>query len=219
MPRKQSSASFWSVCACLCAELLQLCLTLCDFMDCSLPDFSVHGILQTRILEWVTMPSSRRSSWLRDLNHISYIYLHWQVGSLPLEPPGKPTFWSSLWHLNMDHLIPVSSWSQILLSVKGTGLLSLRWPGAVVFHLSCFILFCSLHHLSNHNGTRPLLLDSPNKAWQTLLLYVLLENPNGPGQPAEDESRDRIPGWSIFSWVQCLRLAPHRRGGSLAKPL
>ena len=31
----------------------QLCLTLCDPMDCSPPSSSVHGILQARILEWV----------------------------------------------------------------------------------------------------------------------------------------------------------------------
>ena len=36
------------------AQLLQLCLTLCDAMDCSLPDSSVHGILQ-----WAAMPFSR----------------------------------------------------------------------------------------------------------------------------------------------------------------
>ena len=41
-------------------------LTLCDPMDCSLPGFSVHGIFQTRILEWVSMPSSRGSFWPRD---------------------------------------------------------------------------------------------------------------------------------------------------------
>ena len=32
-------------------KLLQLCLTLCDAMDCSPPGFSVRGILQARILE------------------------------------------------------------------------------------------------------------------------------------------------------------------------
>ena len=32
------------------AKLLQSCLTLCDPMDCSSPGFSVHGILQARIL-------------------------------------------------------------------------------------------------------------------------------------------------------------------------
>ena len=38
------------------AKLLQSCLALCDTVDCSLPGFSVHGILQARILEWVAMP-------------------------------------------------------------------------------------------------------------------------------------------------------------------
>ena len=37
------------------AELLQLCLTLCNTTDCSLPGSSVHGILQARILEWVAI--------------------------------------------------------------------------------------------------------------------------------------------------------------------
>ena len=36
----------------------QSCLTLCDSMDCSLPGFSVHGILQGRILEWVAIYQS-----------------------------------------------------------------------------------------------------------------------------------------------------------------
>ena len=44
------------------AKSLQSCLTLWDPMDYSLPGSSVHGILQTRMLEWVAMPSSRESS-------------------------------------------------------------------------------------------------------------------------------------------------------------
>ena len=40
----------------------QLCPTLCHLMDCRLPGFSVHGILQARILEWVAIPFSRGSS-------------------------------------------------------------------------------------------------------------------------------------------------------------
>ena len=39
------------------AKLLQLCLTLCDPVDCSLPGSSVHGIFQARIFEWVAFPS------------------------------------------------------------------------------------------------------------------------------------------------------------------
>ena len=38
------------------AQLLQSCPTFCDPMDCSPPGFSVHGILQGRILEWVASP-------------------------------------------------------------------------------------------------------------------------------------------------------------------
>ena len=41
------------------AKLLQVCLTLCDPMDCSPPGSSVHGILLARILEWVALSSSR----------------------------------------------------------------------------------------------------------------------------------------------------------------
>ena len=40
----------------------QLCLTLYDPIDCSIPGSSVHGILQARILEWVAMPFFRGSS-------------------------------------------------------------------------------------------------------------------------------------------------------------
>ena len=48
------------------SEVVQSCLTLCDPMDCSLPGFSIHGILQSRILEWVAISFSRRSSQPRD---------------------------------------------------------------------------------------------------------------------------------------------------------
>ena len=44
----------------------QSCPTLCDHMDCSPPGFSVHGVLQAGILEWVAIPFSRGSSQHRD---------------------------------------------------------------------------------------------------------------------------------------------------------
>ena len=40
------------------SEVIQLCLTLSDPMDCSLPGSSVHGILQARVLEWGTIAFS-----------------------------------------------------------------------------------------------------------------------------------------------------------------
>ena len=51
----------------------QLCLTLCDPLNCSPPDSCVHGILQARILEWVAILPSRGSSQPRDRTQVSYV--------------------------------------------------------------------------------------------------------------------------------------------------
>ena len=83
---------------CAHAKSPQLCSTLCDPMDCSPPGSSVDGILQARILEWVTMPSSG-SSGPRDQTHISHVscfgswvlyqYTTWEARILPRpEEPG-----------------------------------------------------------------------------------------------------------------------------------
>ena len=81
----------WYIKSALCvrAKSLQLCPTLCDPINYSPPGSSDHGILQTRIVKWVTMPSSRGSS--RPRNQTLYLlhFLYWQVDSLPLMPPGK----------------------------------------------------------------------------------------------------------------------------------
>ena len=45
---------------CVCP---QTCLTLCDRIDCTPPGSSVHGIFQSRILEWIAISSCRGSSW------------------------------------------------------------------------------------------------------------------------------------------------------------
>ena len=52
------------------AKSLQSCPILCDPMDCSLPGFSVHGILQARTLEWVAISFSRKYKY-HILTHIS----------------------------------------------------------------------------------------------------------------------------------------------------
>ena len=55
------------------SEVIQLCPTLCNPMDCSLPGSSIPGILQAGILEWVAISFSRRSSQPRDWTRISPI--------------------------------------------------------------------------------------------------------------------------------------------------
>ena len=69
---------------CLCAQLLSHVQIFCNPMDCTLLGSSVHGIFQARILEWVTMSSSREASQPRDRTHVSYvscngrqIFYHW----------------------------------------------------------------------------------------------------------------------------------------------
>ena len=51
----------------------QSCQTPCSPMDSSLPGSSVHGILQARVLEWVTTPFPRGSSWPRNWTWVSCI--------------------------------------------------------------------------------------------------------------------------------------------------
>ena len=85
-------------------------MTLCDPMDCSLPGSSVYGILQARILKWVTILFSRESSQPRDQTRSPVL----QVDSLPSEPAGKPIgifikLWilgklELLWYLHLEHL-------------------------------------------------------------------------------------------------------------------
>ena len=64
-----------------CSLVVQLCLTPCGPLDCSLPGYSVHGILQARILEWVAISFSRGSSQPRDQTCYScigrQILYHW----------------------------------------------------------------------------------------------------------------------------------------------
>ena len=84
--------------ACLCGQSLQLRSAVCDPVDCNPPVSSVHGILQTRILQWVVMPSSRGFSQPRNWTHISWV--SWIAGKfLTTEPPRKPKnhmhFWKS----------------------------------------------------------------------------------------------------------------------------
>ena len=62
-------------------KITQSCLTLCNPID-----YTFHGILQARILEWVAFPFSRGSSQTRNRTQVSHI----TVDSLPAEPQGKP---------------------------------------------------------------------------------------------------------------------------------
>ena len=86
---------------CMHAKLLQSCPTLCDPMDYSLPGSSVHwdspgkdiGVSCHALLQGI-FPA-------QELNLCLLRLLHWQAGSLPLTPPGKPVCMAS--GTNQEH--------------------------------------------------------------------------------------------------------------------
>ena len=78
-----------TVCMCLVA---QLCLILCDPLDCNLPRSSAYGMFQARTLEGVAISFSRASSWLRDGTWISCVsciadrfFTWWAPGEVPID--------------------------------------------------------------------------------------------------------------------------------------
>ena len=56
---------------CMHATSLQLFMILCDPVYCHLPDSSVYGIPQARILDWIAMPFSRKSSLPKNRTQVS----------------------------------------------------------------------------------------------------------------------------------------------------
>ena len=81
-------SSFTSVSVARICSLAQLCLTLCDPLDCSLPGSSVHGSFQVRILEWVATSSCKGSSQPKDRTCTSCLVR--QIFFLPLSHLGSP---------------------------------------------------------------------------------------------------------------------------------
>ena len=89
--KKNTYQSYWI--ACMRAKSLQLCLILCNPMDCSPPGSSVYGdspgkntrVSCHAILQGISPTQGSNQNLLR--------LLHWQVSSLPLAPPGKPSYW------------------------------------------------------------------------------------------------------------------------------
>ena len=110
---------FWlytvCVCVCVCARALpcsiaQSCLTLRDLMDYCPQVSSVHGILQARTLEWIAMPSSKRSSRPRDrtlgLLHCSRTFYH-------LSCWGSPTLYCTVQHTKAPPLVRMHAYGNV----------------------------------------------------------------------------------------------------------
>ena len=68
------------------AKSFQLCPTLCDLRDGSLPGSSVPGILQARTLEWVAISFSNAWEWKVKVKLLSHVWLR---DPMNCSPPGS----------------------------------------------------------------------------------------------------------------------------------
>ena len=70
------------------SEVAQLCLTLCDPVDCSPPGYSIHRVFQARVLDWVAISFSRGSFRPRGWTQVSHIagrcFTIWAIREAPL---------------------------------------------------------------------------------------------------------------------------------------
>ena len=108
----------------VCVLVTQSYPTLCDPKDCSSPGSSVHGIIQERILQWVAIPFSRRSSRPRDQTQVSCTagrsFSVWATRETPddLHPnpnmPGKMEAWRDTKDHWLGGLFPRHTCSSLL---------------------------------------------------------------------------------------------------------
>ena len=122
------------MCVCVCARAYVHIFShvwLFATMDCSLPDSSVHGIFQARILKWVAIPFSRGSSWPRHRIRFSHIagrlFTVW-VGMSHEKYPGS--YANGIDTVDMDfhwawlpcpliHILSPCTWAAVWLAVEG----------------------------------------------------------------------------------------------------
>ena len=93
--------SWFQTTATAAAKSLQSCPTLCDGIDSSPPGSSVHGILQTRILEWVASPFSNACMHACMLSHFSLAWLRANLWTAAHQAPlstgfSRHVYWSGL---------------------------------------------------------------------------------------------------------------------------
>ena len=123
---------------------------LCNPMDCSLPDSSVHGIFQARVLEWIAISFSRRSSQPRDRTWASRI-----VGR-------RVTVWATR---EVPGVLGYSTWDHKELDMT-------EWLKLFIFTLKCVMSIWQKYVMSH---LYPTLLQAwcACYAWPRMCLFLL----------------------------------------------
>ena len=129
-------------------KVIQSCPTLCNHMDCSLPGSSVHGVLQARILEWVAIPFSRRSS----TQESNWGLPHYRQILYQMSYQGSPEL--SILHPNRSY-----QFNKIVLKITTTKIYRIypntsEFPSFIPFcentNQICYLLKCSGVYWSKH---------------------------------------------------------------------
>ena len=158
-------------CVCLCVSVIQSCLTLCSPMDCSLPGSSVHGILQTRILEWVDIPSSRGSSQPRDRTWCSCIAGRFFTVWVTREAQYKPyinVVWLARMRLGKKEQSFLLWWLLDILCMEvGGGVQAVKVFELLYLEYPFFTKTCSMF-LRRHWRPTPVLLPGKSHGWRSL---------------------------------------------------
>ena len=160
-------------CACM--------LSLCDPVDCSPPGSSVHWILQARILEGVTISSSRGSCWPRDGTYTSCVSCvgrqvlhHWAIWAaadtwwqlIVYYPPTSSLHFFAVWSWDWTcKPCPLASWC-----VVGRGTRETLWAVWLCHSTGCPLALCASHAPPVPASPIPCLDDWPS--------YILAEGPS-----------------------------------------
>ena len=158
--------------ACEHAQPLQLCPTLCDHMGCSPPGSSVHGDSPGKNTGVGCHDFLQGIFPTQGLNPYLSCLLHWQVGSLPLAPPGKPSY----------DLYPLSFARHFVRNEQG----SLSTSRTAWSHFSCRVTSGPLKHPTS---PAPLSEGPPASPWFTLLGPSSQPGPGSTGLTGQDSQK------------------------------
>ena len=108
-------------------------------------DYTVHGILQAKILEWIAVPFSRESSQARDQPRSPTL----QVDSSPAEPQGKPKNTGEGGLSLLQRIFPTQESNQALLHCRRI-LYQLIYQGSPI----SLVFYCLLSHIERVTGRK-----------------------------------------------------------------
>ena len=144
IPRDKNISNFMNRDNAAAAKSLQSCPTLCDPIDSSPPGSSVHGILQARTLEWVTISFSSAWKWKVKVKSLSRVRLLATPWTAAHQAPPSMGFsgqesWSGVPLPSPRRLLKISNKRQGMLSQGGRSKGGEEW---LVYFKSCTSKVC-----------------------------------------------------------------------------